>query len=699
MERHSQTRSNIQAVFVTHLACAVRLSPARIPLARVCSGLFGLGIMVALSVAAWAVEPIEQLERAIPRRADTWNVACVRTVAEAAFALDEWAAGQAWPPSAAAAPPPADAEVVARLVRLVEAVARVDRCVESVEELRGSICGQPLPRDALDRAGQYLALLATLNKVQGRLRYMLHEAIENATYSLDASQPPFTQLLETLLRHRSRTGAEAMAYMLFDPDPSGQLKPFPPARKIECLRLLSACGATETLHDLGQFLTEPNVSSELMIEAISAIRQIGLPQDPWRGASLDEPIPPVYAAQLREILSRLVIPAETPVLKRQRDDLLSWATQRAQHGVTGETFRWGSSQLRGGDWILVSRTSPLGSVTNLSPGIFSQAGVVTEDTGGDRKRRFLVVALPEQAEQVEATNVDLFLTRASYYLILRHTDPEVTRRMNAAARELIGNESQFDPLLNAERIAPRSGQPLQGQLVHASSGGLLLLCGQAAGRPWEEFFPIGEQPAGGQWVANLQQLGIAVGPRIVSPTGALFGSQMQIVGRGEPRYEPADEIAQAICDHCVHRLGDERLIVSPKLKQSLARHLVQVSHSTPWLSRALTRARDESAHRDLESTARAAALWDLIEATARRNALTCLSAVTALQPPPDDDAADAVRLPSDSPLLSRHQTLFATWRAGKLNPWQLRSELVEYYIQAGCQQLDQLFFPTVPSDR
>lgn len=699
MERHSQTRSNIQAVFVTHLARALRSDSAQLRWVRVVTVLIGLGIAGILGAAARAAEPIEQLERAIPRRGDSWDAACVRTVAEAAFALDAWAAEQAWPARATAASPPNDAEVVARLVRLVEAIARVDRCVESVVDLRGGFVGPGADDERLLRAGQYLSLLATLNQVQGRLRYMLHEAIENATYSLDARQPSFDLLLETLLRQRSRIGAEVMTYMLFDPDPSGPVRPFPASRKSECLRLLSACGSTETLDDLGQFLNEPNVSPELMIEAISAIRQIGLPQDPRRGASLDEPIPSVYAAQLREILSRLVIPAETTELQQQRDDLLSWATQRAQLGVTGETFRWGSNQLRGGDWILVSQTSSLRCVTNLSPGVFTRAGVVTEDTGGDRKRRFLVVALPEQADQVEATNVDVFLSQASSFLILRHTDPEVARHMSAAARELIGNESQFDPLLNAERVAPRSGQPLRGQLVHASSGGLLLLCGQAARRSREELFPILEQPAGGYLVTNLQQLGIAIGPHIVTPTGALFSTSMQIVGRGDPHYEPADEIAQAICDHGIHRLCDERWTVSPVMKQTLARHLIQVSRSTPWLSRALTRARDESAHRDLESAAQATALLDIIEATARRNAEACVAAVAALQPPTEDNSGDAVRLPSEARLGSRHQALFADWRAGKLNPWQLRSELVEYYIQAGCQQLDQLFFPAVPSDR
>ena len=670
-------------------------------MSRAWTVLIGLGISVLFSVlfsaTTVAAEPIEQLERAIPRRGDSWDAARVRAVAEAAFALDNWAAEQAWPPRTGTPAAPIDAEAVARIARLVDATARVDRCVVSIEELRGGIVGPTAEGDPLDRAGTYLSLLATLDKSQGRLRYMLREALEYATYSLDARQPPFDRLLEILLRHRSQIGGEVMAYMLFDLDPSEQIRPFSASRKIEYLRLLSACGATEALDDLAQFLAEPNLSPELMIEAISAIRQIGLPQDPRRGTSLDEPIPVVYAAQLREILSRLVIPAEAAELERQRIDLLSWATQRAQRGVTGEAFRWGTNQLREGDWILVSHTSPLRCVTNLSPGIYTRAGVVTEETGGDRKRRFVVVAIPEQLNDIEAVNVEVFLSRANSFLILRHTDPEVARQMSAAARDLIGNESQFDPLLNADRVVQRSGHPLRGQLTHASSGGLLLLCAQAARRPRDELFPVLEQPAGGHFVTNLQTLGIAIGPHIVSPTGALFSAPMQIAGRGEPRYEPADEIAQAICDRFVHRLCDVRLVASPAINQTLARHLSQISRSTPWLARALARAHDESTHQDLESAALATALFDVVEATARRNATTCLAAVTALQPPSERDPDDAELLPSESRLLSRHQTLFRDWNEGRLNPWQLRSALVEFYIQAGAEQLDQLFFSSAPA--
>jgi hypothetical protein len=686
------------------LARAIRVSIVLISSALIGTVLIGLGICAVPSAGALAAEPIEQLERAVPRRGDTWDAARVQVIATAAHELDEWAAGQAWPSPSPNTPspntaspnnsPPTDAQVVVRLERLVEAIARIDRCTGLFEELRSDIAGPAVKENRREPARQFLFILATLGKLQGRLRYMLHHAIENATYSLDASQPSFAQLLELLLRHRSQAGAEEMAYMLFDPDPAEGIRPFPASRKIECLRLLAATGATGALEDLAQFLAEPNVPPELMIEAISAIRQIGLPQDLRRGGWQDEPVPPVYAAQLREILSRLVMADNAVELEQRRVDLLTWATQRTRHGVTGETFRWGINQFRGGDWILVNQLSPFRHATDLSPGLFFHAGIVTEEIGRDQKRRFLAVELPEKGDLISATNIEAFLSRASSFTVLRHVDPQVSRDMSTAARDLIGNESQFDPSLRTDRVARLRGQSLRGQLIHSCSGGLLLLCAQSARRSREELFPMLEQPANECLVANLGQLGVPIGPQIVSPTGALFSSQMQIVGRGEPRYEPTDEIQQAILDHFLHRLCAQPLTASRDLNQTLAQHLTQVTRSAPWLSRALARADDESAYRELEAAARAAALFDTVETTAQRNARACLAAIAALQPQSGRDTGDVDRALADSRMLSRHQTLLRDWQDGKLNPWQLRSELVEHYIQAGTHQLDRLFFQT-----
>ena len=267
------------------------------------------------------------------------------------------------------------------------------------------------------------------------------------------------------------------------------------------------------------------------------------------------------------------------------------------------------------------------------------------------------------------------------------TDPRT------AARQGRGLEDPARALLLRGTVEVSGAAP--GARPAPAAGGAPPLA--PARRPRDELFPVLEQPAGGHFVTNLHTLGIAIGPHIVSPTGALFYAPMQIAGRGEPRYEPAEEIAQAICDRFVHRLCDVRLVASPAINQTLARHLSQISRSTPWLARALARAHDESTHQDLESAALATALFDVVEATARRNATTCLAAVTALQPPSERDPDDAELLPSESRLLSRHQTLFRDWNEGRLNPWQLRSALVEFYIQAGAEQLDQLFFSSAPA--
>ena len=205
----------------------------------------------------------------------------------------------------------------------------------------------------------------------------------------------------------------------------------------------------------------------------------------------------------------------------------------------------------------------------------------------DGIRRFVVVDLPERGDHIPANNVDSYVSRTLHYFFLRHADPQVGSRMGDAARDIIGNESQFDLLFRTRGVESLRGKSLKQQPIHTYCAGLLLLCAQQTGLPREEFFPIVEEPAGGYCVENLQSLGLSIGDRFVSPTGAIFAPHMAIAGRCQPMYDPTRDIKEAVYDHFAQRMRDRKLVPSPDLSQMLVEKLARLSKTTPWLARAL----------------------------------------------------------------------------------------------------------------
>ena len=410
-------------------------------------------------------------------------------------------------------------------------------------------------------------------RIAGQLRYFTRDAIENATYMLDASQPPFTQLVDLLIQHRVQVGADALAYMLFDPGPEEPLQPFPDAMKQKALQLIGVAGDIGSLNDLAEYVREPGVTLELMIEAAEAIRRLGLPQDPRPEGDDSDPAVPLTARQLLDIVNALPLGRGSPALQQRRAVLSQWLDQRARQGVLGDTFRMGTCEVRSGDWLLMRNPSPYNLFTDLSPGLFTHVGVVTVEVGTDGIRRFVVVDLPERGDHIPASNVDSYVSRTLHYFFLRHTDPQVGSRMGDAARDIIGNESQFDLLFRTSGVESLRGKSLKQQPIHTYCAGLLLLCAQQTGLPREEFFPIVEEPAGGYCVENLQSLGLSIGDRFVSPTGAIFAPHMAIAGRCEPMYDPTRDIKEAVYDHFAQRMRERKLVPSPDLSQMLVEKL------------------------------------------------------------------------------------------------------------------------------
>ncbi len=466
-----------------------------------------------------AQDALAALERQVPRTTTACDDHRAQAVARCGDDLETWAAELVTRLADQSAP-----QVIADLRVFIRIDRRVDQLLDDLVQLRTRFV--ELPAGPLRRAKLrgYLATTSTMIDLSGRLQYLLHDAVNTASYILEKSPQHFEQMLDTLTTAKLSMGAVVISYVLFDPLEEGDGVAFSRETKMKTLRLIREARAPQLLGDLADFLQQPDLDADLIITAAEAIHHIGLPQTPRPGEPTDALIPPIIAQPLRQQLLQLSLPDGNVALARRRDDLLSWLERRAVQGVTGDSYRMGNLELRRGDWLLMRNPSPYNRFTDLSPGLFTHVGVVTTEVGSDGIRRFVIVDLPERGDRIPAHNVETYLSRSLHYVFLRHADRAVADRLGEVAHTLIGNETQFDLTFRTDRLEALRGQPLQGKLINTYCAGFLLLCAQRTDRPRQEFFPIPEFPAGGHCLDNLGVLGLSIGDNFVSPTGAFFSA-------------------------------------------------------------------------------------------------------------------------------------------------------------------------------
>ncbi len=455
--------------------------------------------------------------------------------------------------------------------RMLTAKARLDQGLGELLALRTGLAGfEPAERQR-DAIRNWLQVVSRWIDLAGRLRYMQFDVFNTAAGQLAAESVLRERFVDLLTAHRSSVGAIVMSDALFDPPAGSPIygRPVSPVLRSKLLELAAITGETEVLPKLAEFVTLPNLPAALVIQAAEVIRRIGLAQPAGPGQDSKLPKPAILPDQLRRALAALKLPAAPADLSARRAALLAWLDERIKTGADPSGYRWGSEDIQPGDWLLMRNPSPYNLFTDLSPGLFTHVGVVALQTGTDGLERMVLVDLPERGDRMPATNIDAFVQRSRHYLFLRHPDPEVARKMGQAAASLIGNETQFDLNFRTDRVLELHGQPLKGKKIVTYCAGLLLLCALETDRPREEFFPIVEFSAGGQAAANLAQLGLSFGKDFISPTGGLFSTQMQIVGRREPTYDPRREVEEAIYDHFARQLVVRTLQTSPDLYQSL----------------------------------------------------------------------------------------------------------------------------------
>lgn len=588
------------------------------------------------------------------------------------------------------------AEILATTRRLLAIKAQVDEALEETLALRTQLVALPEGQGRREAIRQFLQATTTLTDLSGRLRYLLRDAIDAAAYFVSRDRRQRLALIDLLIEYRSGIGAGVMSVLLEDPPEGSDVKPADDYVKGKVLQLIGISDESDLLPQVAGLIGEETTSPALIVLAAECVRRLGLPQPPHPRQDDSLPTPAITAGPLYARLAALDATPLSPNLKERRQHLLTWLDERSKRGVVGDHYRFFGHEIREGDWFLMRNPSPYNLFTDLSPGLFTHVGVVTSDVGDDGIRRFVLVDLPERGATIPVTNIDTYVLRTLNYVFVRHPNESAAQAMGDAARQMIGNPTQFDLNFRTDRVAAYRDGPLKGKTINTYCAGFLLICAQKTGLPREAFFPIIEYPAPGRTQENLKSLGLSIGEDFVSPTAALFSPKLQIAGRRRPMHDPSRRIKESIYDHFAHQMRTATLHQSPNAKQALREKLARISQGNAWLRLALARANGVSEKMDLLSAARAAAVVETLDEIANASAGEFQRANSAMIALPLAQLrrrnVPRARIEEIEQLRQQHEDLYARWNAGRITPHQMQSELVEHYANAGKRRLDERFF-------
>ncbi len=650
------------------------------------------------SAEAQLEESLKALERALPKSPDEFaaNTAdrvsqAANNVIEAAVAVNRFDDGIS------------PEKLLGYASILAHANQRIRKLCEETIEIRTGFADLPANEQRRDQARQFLTVTATMTDLAGRFRYLLFDpdTLDYIEWELVEFPQRYNELLdlfaETDCSVGSSIAAKSLVYPLLGQTTDGEEVAVSADTKSHILKVVGETAPTSGLLRLVEFLESDTTTPSLVIETAATIRQLGLPQEPAPNQDPTLPRPYITPTKLRTILREVPTAALSAAEYQQRAALLDWLDVRINQGLTENSYRLGTYEVRPGDWLLMRNPSPYNLFTDLAPGLYTHVGVVAMEQGPDGVQRMVIVDLPERGTHMPSTNVDLFVLRTLDYVFLRDGDEHAADTMGDVAASVIGNPVQFDLNFRSDHIAALKGEPLEDRQIKGYCAGLLLLCAQETDHPREAFFPLPEYPADGRLLDNLATLGLSIGENFVSPTGALFSPRLTVVGRSEPMYDPRREVEQAIYDHFASSLDTRTLTPSSDLYQSLRLRVAQMSSTNSLLSKALAKAAGVGAETDLVAAARAAAVVETLDEVAYGASGEFLDARQAIQFSEEDLAAEGTsQQPANSEQLAalrqRHADLLQRWNSGELSPRQLRIELVTYYIDLGRQRLDERFF-------
>jgi hypothetical protein len=576
---------------------------------------------------------------------------------------------------------------------------RVDQLLDKLLAQRQQLVTGSANQHAQQRLAisNYLQMTSSVNDLAGRVRYSQRDGFDTMVDIASRSATQLQQIINEMIQARTHSGAAVMRdYLVEIPTNETEQKILTNDIKQSICRLIAVTGSTDLLGDLVSVLKNSQQPAGVRFAAAQAIMELGLPQPARIDSDPNQRTPEITPAQLFEQLQKIPVEQLSTAQQTERKELQKLVSSRMRNGVTDNSYRVGRMELQAGDWLLMRNPSPYNLFTDLAPGLFTHVGVLAWEEGTDGVRRLVVVDLPERGTKIPATNVDLFLQRTLNYVFLRHNDPQVAAQMGQAAADCIGNPSEFDLTFRTARLKELQGKPLKGARIHTYCAGFLLLCAQQTGRPRNEFFPLDENPTPGKARQNFEQLGLQFGEQFVSPTGALFSSSLQIVGRRDPMYDPRREVEEAVFDHFAIRCQTGTLIQSPDTTQAIRTKLAEASKENPLLAQALAATANVSANMDLVAGAKTGAVVETLDDIAFGNSREYIMARTAILDGPTPPVV-AERTPEQvaelKQLRERHAELAKRWDARTLPPRQLRIELVNFYSAKGKKELDARFFP------
>lgn len=634
------------------------------------------------SLEAW----LKVLERSVGKDAAGFNQKSDAQIATAADAVEKWVhqicrfeEGE-----------PTETSFT-RLRDALTAKDRVDGLLDRVLAIGGKLAADG--GEDRDRMRAYLLATTRLSDLSGRIRYTLSDALRIATARAAGLPDLREQILDELLARRSAVGAIVMAEELVDhsSETSQGFQAFGARGCQKTLNLIVASGQTTLLPTIVKFMEARGDAPTWTIACAEAIRKLGLPQEPRPNSPADLPKPSITPKVLQARLLAIEAGKLDEGFSRRHSALLAWLEPICAQGVVGESYKVGKLELQAGDWLLMRNPSPFNLFTDLSPGLFTHVGVVALETGSDGLKRMVVVDLPERGDRIPATNVEIYLERTLNYVFLRHPSRDVAQGMGEVAREAIGVPSRFDFNFRVDRLAELQGKPLAESTIHTYCAGFLLLCADRAGASRGELFPVSERSPPGHQAENIAQLGLSIGENFISPTGAVFSSQLTIVGRREPMYDPKREVEEAVFDYFASAMREKRLQPSNNLFQSLRLKLAEAAKHNDLLAKAMASAAGVNADTDLVAAAKAVAVIETLDEIAQGQSAEFEAARKALRSEPADGASDD-DASKNREYQSQHGDWYRRFRQREITSRQLRKLLVDYYIDRGKAAIDARFF-------
>ncbi len=662
----------------------------------------GLSVFLAattfgLSATPPSATPLDRLLDALPQGPENSVPERARFVKHLVPQVEQWAA------ELTSYSPEISNDGILELVgHLIAIRNRVDTSLAHMLERRLLFLDSPDQSTTQDALKSFLTCTAALRDLSGRLRYLSVDVLTDASYDLESNIGDYEKLLDLLIQERSAVGATTSLSILVERHEIDSLPPLPDRLKGKILQLTRVTRNMESLPWLARLIRSEQISPEFTIFLADTIRYMGLPQDPRPGHDPTLQTPAITAQQLHDIVAAVKTADLHPNDVRRQKELLDWLEERRTSGVTGAAYQMGATSIQAGDWLLMKNPSPYNRFTDLQPGLFTHAGIVTVEVGSDGRRRFVVVDLPETEHAIPATTVDTFVKRTLNYVFIRHKDPDVAHKMAQVARTVIGNESKFDLNFETKGIEQLKGQNLEEKTIDGYCAGLLLLCAQETGRPRHEFFPIPEHPASGKTLLNLAQLDVSMQRDFLSPTGALFSPQMAIIHRSPPMYSPRREIEQGVYDHFATQMQEKELTPSLDWHQTLRLKMAEAARGNELLAGVLANAAGVNRNMNLVAAAKLGAVVQTLDKFAYGASGNYQQVRDAFQL----DAVDTLRDREGSEeqinnvlnCRRQHADLFIRWEAGVITSRELRIELVEYYVAEGCNNLDDRFFTENRSD-